>query len=305
LRFSFRANTTGRSVQGIVSWWTAAGAFISNSPTVSGTDNSSSYTELTQNATSPATAAFASLQFKALATAAAEKHRIDKVFFGPGTVAQCPWARGGITSLTVDVEVRDSAANPWGLLRGGQDVPYAEPAYQEVEVYDAEFIPRVSREYRARVEGLAVTTPLSSAWSVQAANTWTTTTKWWLTDPLLKSSILVKVKAPFEHTQPIFSGKFYPEGTTKAVVVSDGKVRGREFTMAIWIEDLSDENNVENYMVPEKTLMLKDPIGKAWYFRVLDEVKKEFMRSYSTTSLRKNVYILTYKCVEVEKPAVP
>lgn len=73
----FRANTTGRSVQLLINWYTSGGALVSTSTGSTVTDNNTGWTAATLTATAPATAAFAILIAQIVSPGAGEIHYLD------------------------------------------------------------------------------------------------------------------------------------------------------------------------------------------------------------------------------------
>lgn len=75
----FRAATTTRDCRVLIRWYDGASALISTTTGSSVTNSTSAWTDATATATSPSTAAFASVVAEVLQAAASEVHYIDKL----------------------------------------------------------------------------------------------------------------------------------------------------------------------------------------------------------------------------------
>lgn len=296
-RASFMSASTGRSCRVLVDWYNSAGTFLSTATGSSSADSSGGFTAVALEATSPSTAAYARVRVEVLA--ADEIHYVDRVFLGPGTNAQAAWSVGGWDTLTVDVEAQHETA--YEMVRGARDL--ALPTSQKVTVYDVEWIPRQLTTFRARARGYGAQTV--TALSATASQTWNPTT-WYLcalTDNY--ETMLPYAVAPEAITmrRPVRSGKFYPKGRDTAVVIGDGRKRGWEFDLPLWITNQTVEAILESVSIdPARTMMLHDPNGAKFYVRMHEEETREFLRGYSSSLPRAHFYKRTLRLVEVERP---
>lgn len=180
-RASYRAATTGRTVELNIIWYDLFGAPVGTSTTTS-TDTTGAYQEKTLQATSPASAVFANLQLRILSAAAAEVHRIDKMVFAPGIITQVPWGPGGLSgaNLKATLDRSPNGTDQWTRVRGATDL--VPDAYQQVTVYDYEAPFNDVTFYRAFNTSLVISSPSSSAYGT--GNGTLVVNVLWLKDPL-------------------------------------------------------------------------------------------------------------------------
>jgi hypothetical protein len=99
----FRPVTTPRSVRLDISWWTAAGAFISSSVGVAVVEAAGWGDPVHTKAAAPATAAFASLSGTLLNCAAGEAHDVDVAQLEKGGPTE--WSPGGAPVFAQDCHI--------------------------------------------------------------------------------------------------------------------------------------------------------------------------------------------------------
>lgn len=119
----FRAAATSRTCNVKVEWYTAAGALITNVLVGTAADNTSGWTRVRGEVTTPATAAFGRLQLEVAGAAAGEIHYVDDIEFHRyrfcGYVDGWPveWPGGGDTYSTATIQASSR------LSRLGLDTP--------------------------------------------------------------------------------------------------------------------------------------------------------------------------------------
>lgn len=94
----FRANTTGRTCQVQIVWYTAAGTVIGRSTGVTATDSSSGWTQSVSSSQAPSNAAFAAVVAQVASAGAGEVHYLDQVGLFPDSGVTA-WASGGPVPL--------------------------------------------------------------------------------------------------------------------------------------------------------------------------------------------------------------
>lgn len=90
---SIRANTTVRSCRAEISFFTAAGAFISTASGPAAADSAAAFTAYACTAVAPATAAFCAVRAYVIAPVGGELHYVDKASIRRGTTTD--WVPGG------------------------------------------------------------------------------------------------------------------------------------------------------------------------------------------------------------------
>lgn len=210
----FHSPTTPRACTVAISFYNAAGAFISTSTSAavnSTTAGAAGQAFLT--CVAPAGAAFAALTVGAAALGAAEAIYCDELLFAPG--ASTLWTKGGfVGSTTLTIQRSDGA-----FVRGaGWDGTAAIPANQALTLYDLELSTGIAYTYSAIIT--YPTGPVSSAPVVSAPVTMTLT-HWDAMDPVDPTTRVQIEWAGDSRTfdQPEAQGDFNAFGRASSIVV--------------------------------------------------------------------------------------
>lgn len=290
----FRANTAGRTVQISIAWYTAAGALISTSTGTGVADVTTGWTQATVTATSPGTAAFATVIVEILSAIATEFHFVDGIVLNPGaTPAEIPtWDQGGFVHDTAEehqIELQryltlDDMGNPiWEVIPEPR-VDH-QPRHQTLTYADYEVPALDSANYRAKIEAEDFAGDMqNSPWSSIATATMAAFDSWWLRDPLDPGEMSMRIRVvEATLTTPKPNSVDFPVGANAAVMTHDGSK-----TDAIRVTvDLLNEEDYEMFRAlvdSGNTLLLQDVIGHQWYVQVDDGNQYDYLRAVKTPS---------------------
>jgi hypothetical protein len=300
-RISATANRNGRID---IAWYTAAGALISTSTGSSVTDNNTDWVaQSVCTATSPATAAFATVVLNVLTpTAANEDHAFDQISFAPG--ASTTWTRGGFVTTTqvIFVERSVDAGVTWVAVRNGTDID--PDVGQQVIVQDYEAPPGTSTQYRARSVSYenGTSNPLTGPNSTtsSATSTPTTATGWWLKDPQdATRNIVIDVYSETWNTDEDEEMAIYkPLGRTYPVVVSD-TIHGRDGKLELEFTSLAAITAFRLIRSGQRPLLLQRVYAGLNEQKYIRLGRKLVVKESNTTPI---LYQAQIEYVEVEVP---
>lgn len=280
-------------------WYTAAGALISTS--AGGTTSiNASWTQVTNTATAPATAAFAAVRVQVDGpTAAAEQFAVDQVDIGPGS--STVWTPGGIaattgyaglssgTGQTILIERSLDGGTTWTQIRPQPAstlvgaIPQASIALgvQTSTVYDYEVPLGTNAIYRARTvaiyasadAGNPVPGNITNIASANSASTGavqltgpTNGMGWYLKDPAnpTRNMAIDIVEETWKIKRPVVGAQFQPLGRADPLVVQDivAKAKGScTFEFVL----LADYNSFVVLFESLNTLLLQRYDGTQYY----------------------------------------
>lgn len=311
----FRAGATARSVQISIAWYTAAGALISTSVGSSVADNATGWTQATVTATSPGTAAFATVIVEILSAIATEVHYVDAVVLNPGSTSAeiHTWNQGGflhddvethVIELQRSITVDDMGMPVWETI----PEPRVEhvPRHQSLTYVDYEVPAFTVATYRAKIEAEDFNGDmLNSPWSNLVTATMVAFDSWWLRDPLDPGTLTMKLRVNTAKLQTPKPGTTdYPVGGTAAVMTHDGS-KNDIVNLTLQLLSESEYDLFRSMVDSGNTLLLQDVLGHQWYVQASDGVQYEFLRAVKTPSEPwpvRHAHSVNVDFVSVEKP---
>lgn len=126
----------------------------------------------------------------------------------------------------------------------------------------------------------------------------TTSTAWWLKDPLdSTANVAVRVEPGPQTDRIERSTAFYPLGRARPVVISD-VVTGADGAVKLVTFAPSEYTALVSLMTRQRVLLLQSPFGEQWYIRLMGDRKSQL--NESTASAPYRIHDLTY--LEVDTP---
>lgn len=207
---------------------------------------------------------------------------------------------GTDASYRVEIQYSDDDGVTWATVR---DALALDPdAFSNVSTYDREMPFNKARKYRARTY---VPDPvLNGAWSTVQTATFSYA-QWRLMDPLEPSLALdVQVREPFGFTRHRSAGVFQPIGASRAIVVK-GDRYGADARLMFWLLDETTYSTLDSLMRIDRTLLLRDPMGRSWYIAVVDDETWTMLRAVKQSGEAypvRHAHTLDLRVVEVARP---
>jgi hypothetical protein len=261
------AAATSRTTSVSIHWYTSAHVSISTSAGSGVANNTSTWTQATVSATSPATAAFATIVVATTASAGSELQYWDDVGLFLGTVST--WTAGGfvgndyVAILRSDgVYVRNaSLANPYDL-NNTTDTGTVE---------DFEVTPGVAYTYTAvvvaNISGSIYTSSTSSATGAVTL----TTSAWWIFNPLATPTATQAIVQGFTISQIEQSAAHYPIGSgtgiTYPTILSSG-FNGQDGVATVKTVSMANLAAITALLTCGQTVFLSSPFGMTYYARI-------------------------------------
>jgi hypothetical protein len=256
----------------------------------SGLASAADYTGWTQTVTPPSTPTVA-------ATAGAGLDGIDLALH-VSTVGLDPDAVFGVEYHDVDWD-----GTTWEWVRGGYDI--APDGSGDATITDPEPRFGVARTYRALVYiyDASLDTWNASAWSATNAATLGPTDVWALSNPFAPSmDVLVEptedLVAP---KRQIIAGVFWPVDREEPIVVSGGPPKAPSFTVGLYALSAAQRSAIEALLDADVVLLLRDPLGRAFFFRAIDDttLTTDHTASGSRTD---ETHVHELRCQTVRRP---
>lgn len=265
-----RSAVSARSRRVEISWYNAAGTFISTSQGSTAADTTSSWTAYSVTATSPGTAAFASVRSYVISTGgASEVHYTDKVALYPGALVA--WSPGGPTNaLDFILErsndggvtwqtVRHAAADidspidiDWIRLANGVTQAYSNNDYEARRTYTVQYR---AAGVRTDASGLTTVGPFSSINVVTVSDG-----NWWVkamdTPALNYGAPCVQGNIAASKSESV--GIDYPMGRTRPVF-DHGDLYGWDGAYDFATNDAIAWKKLDNLISVQGTILVQSP----------------------------------------------
>lgn len=259
----FQATTSGRSCTVAIAWYDATGALISTSTGTAITDTTAGATQASVTATSPSSAAFATVVLAIDSAAASELHYVSEIGILLGS--SVTWGPGGFVGLQEAIVLRSdglyvrgaSPANPASL----------DAATQQVTLADYEATPGVSYSYAAQVivtyakNQTVVSDPGDSASVTQE------TLGWWEVDPTNPDGAIYAQPTSWNPLQVEQSAAHMVTGLQTMNIVANAMMR-QDFNATFTIFDNSTYAVLESLVASQITCFVSSPWGSPdsnWY----------------------------------------
>lgn len=192
-----------------------------------------------------------------------ETHYIDEVGLFQGTKTQ--WSPGGFVGQTVvQVMASDDGGVTWASIRDTV-TPVAIPtSNQTVDLVDYEATPGKVRQYQAFTQdpGLGVESNPSAT-----ASATTSTTSWWMIDPLNPGNALSLFVNGHSSSQTEQSTAHYTVGNPFPTITAS-TVGGSDGTLAVQTVTQAEYNALRTLMGSQAIQWLISPLGDGLYVRV-------------------------------------
>lgn len=116
----------------------------------------------------------------------------------------------------------------------------------------------------------------------------------------------VDVEEPFTFARDAVAGVFRGAGAKFPIVVSDGVLKASAHQLNVRLLSKADYDRLEGVLTSDSTLLLRDPLGRAWYCRIVGTVAHTILRA-AKTSLEdypiRHAHTVPVPLVEVQRPA--
>lgn len=262
---SFRASSTGRSVECQIKWFDSTHSFISLSSGSTVSDTNSGWVQAFVTATSPVNAAYAEVIPYVVAPVNTEIHYVDQVGLssGSGTV----WTAGGFSSTAGIVILRSDGV----YVRGASTL---NPTLLSnwfsglgpVTVNDYEVTPLVAYTYQALLQATGAQGQVQSVYST-AAGASVSTTRWWELDPTNPSSAISAQPMQFNPSITEQSTAHQVLGQSTMLIIASA-VMGTDMTATFEVFDAPTYIGLMALATSQKTVFISDPFGNSYYFRI-------------------------------------
>jgi hypothetical protein len=286
-------SSVSRTARVVIDWYTAAGALISSSNGSSVASTTTGWTLYSVFATSPGTAAFATVKVEVLTSVAVgELHFVDSIGFWAGTTVQTffPWAQGGFLSddpaqhviiLERYLELDEYGMPMWEVVPEPRVVH--DPRHQSLDYVDYEVPALATGTYRAMIEALNQDgDPINSGWSVETSEDMVAFDSWWLRDPLDAGNLTMKIRVnKATITVPKPNTTDYPVGSDSGVMTHDG-VKEPVINCEIQLLDEAQYEMFRAMVDSGATLLLQDVLGRQWYVQPDDGTEYDILRAAKT-----------------------
>src|SRR5262252_1125266 len=275
-----------------IMWWTVSGLFISTSSSTTVQPTTTAWSRVTVTATSPGTAAFASVRVGFLTAAAAnEQFLFDRMGLMPGTSTN--WFAGGFDSSINNLFVERSEDPGAGTIAGGwiggwqpmRGSPFVgkKPVGQQIIMYEYEIPRGKTIYYRARVSSTwnanFVVSDLSPVVSVAP-----TFNSFWLKDPTDSTRNIAIMIDNFKLTYAKPNVVSYPVGTSwpanvNTTVMSHDGVKSAKLSGTIHSLNATQYAALQLLISSGRTLLLQDVLGRQWYVQPDDNISWAMLRA--------------------------
>lgn len=255
------AGSAARTCTVTINWYNASSALISSSVGTGVADNTSTWTEVSAGATSPANAAFATVQVTVTSPANGEVHYVDEagLWLGGSPV----WSAGGFMATAAVLLLRSDGL----YVRGASPAhPAAVPAgSQLVVVNDYEVTPLQPYTYAALLQATGaqgfVQTPYTSAVGASVS-----TTLWWELDPTNPASAVAAQPTVWNPQITEQSTAHLVMGQPTSNVVSD-VMGGLDGSAEFQVFSAQTYLGLQAILTSQKTIFVSDPFGLSYYVR--------------------------------------
>lgn len=131
---------------------------------------------------------------------------------------------------------------------------------------------------------------------------------WWLKVPRLPAlNIAVKATPDFSQRKPVDATAFYPEGETRAIVVTSANVtKGWEFPVTFRTVTTAAKAQLLRTLECGEVMLLQDVLPEQWYVKLVEEINRNRLHGAGTDELPVgDYYETTVNMVEVARPVDP
>jgi hypothetical protein len=172
----------------------------------------------------------------------------------------------------VEVQYSDDAGVTWEPVRGSGTIGFSGTT----AVFRDNEAPYGVRAYRTRT---VVPDPyLAGTWS-SSVNATMTGDRWVLSSPESGDTVVVRAQPDFKPSRPTGTAWYESRDRSQGIAVYSENLGPYRFSLTLWALDRATYDGVQALLAPPRTLLLRDPFGRAWYLAVTDDVDEEFIRS--------------------------
>ena len=268
---SFKADSTGRSCEVGVAYWTAGGTLIGTGPLYGSTvtDTTGGYTQAHYTHTAPSTAAFAAVYVQVLAAGSGESHEVISIGLNPGSTTT--WSAGGFAGNTEITVYSTSTYTPLGYPQIPFNSPVANSApSQTVVIEDLAAVINDTTEYYVVATGSPLGFPVESAPSSIVSNL--------LPDSIAGTWWLSRTDDPYDYCVPVnmyndpqlkpkeVGQMYYPLGDPYGTKVTDG-YKGRGGILYLRVVGTPALFALRAILEYDGTLMLRSPAADVLFIQ--------------------------------------
>lgn len=224
------------------------------------------------------------------------------------------WTLGGTASILVPggtragVQYHDSDWNgtTWEWVRGADALVPDITGIALGTDYGARF--GIVRSYRALTYIYDATTDTftASGYSNTVTATLGPQNMWTLQDEYnVITGVQIRANVGFAPAHTNNSTTFYGTGRRDPIVLSDGAPKFPKFKLEMWALDNTARAQLEDLLEADTVLLLKDPLGRSWDFKLVDDLVYSMLRATpkqgETTSVR-DAHLVTVSAQAIKRP---